>query len=55
MIYGPRVLLNLFIYGSIWGGLTKIMTSDPRDNRPMIGASNSVSAIFAYWVCSNPY
>jgi len=54
-IFGPRVLLMLYLAGGVAGGIVSLMGSSPYDMRPTIGASASLSALLGFFVMNFPH
>ena len=53
-IFGPKVFLTVFIAGGFFGGLLALLTSNRMDNRPLVGGSAGVSALFGFFVMNFP-
>lgn len=52
--FGPRVLLNLHVLGAVIGGIYALMQKSPYDDRNIIGASASLSAMLAFFIMNFP-
>ena len=53
-IFGPRVLLMLYLSGGLLGGIVSLLGSNKFDTRPTIGASASVSALLSFFIMNFP-
>ena len=52
--FGPRILLNLHVVGALAGGLYALITKNKYDNRSIVGASASLSAVLAFFIMNFP-
>ena len=55
MLYGPRLLLNLYIGGAVIGALTYAFLSGRYEQRSLCGARGSLTAMLTYCILDMPY
>ncbi len=53
-MFGPRVLLLLYLAGGLTGGLVSLLGSHYKDPRPTVGASASISALLGFFIMNFP-